>query len=101
MVKSMELRVWRHLQGWTLHELAEKAETTYATISRYERRNRKTIRSKMVDKIFKLSRGDVTANDLYGHSPEVIAEMKVSPIETEAKKLNKNDKDFLEKLNNG
>jgi hypothetical protein len=72
----MELRAWRKKQGWTLEVLGEKLEVSWATICRYELRQRKTIRSKMVDAVFKLTKGEVTANDLYGHTPEVIEQMK-------------------------
>lgn len=72
----MKLRKWRHKQGLTMKQLAAKLGTTLVSVSRYENSERSPIRGKMVEKIFTLTKGEVTANDLYGITPERIDKIK-------------------------
>ena len=69
------LKDWRVSAGLTQEQLAEKIGSTSVSISRYESRTRKTIRAEIVEKIFVISGGQVTANALYNQTPERAAKL--------------------------
>lgn len=66
----MKLRDWRKEKGWTQAVLAQELNTRPSTISQYETFKRKPLKLEMMERIFALTDGAVTPNDLCGISKE-------------------------------
>ncbi len=79
---ALDLKTWREkVAKITQKKLAEDAGSTPVSISRYENHKRLTIRAKLIFKFFELSGGEVTPNDLYGITPELIAQTRAKAAE--------------------
>jgi len=72
----MHLKEWRKKYNHTMKYCYQYLGITYVTYTRYESGARQSLRASTIHAIIKMTNGEVDANDLYGYTPERLAEIR-------------------------